>query len=277
MKILEKKLYWSICVGAIIFGGILLGIGVSLGGATSFSIGSNGLQFYSMFSNHPIGNFDLQFATIEEKVTAIQLESGLGDVIFTSGDTLTISYYGDVSYKINNNTLEVESSWNKLNSFGIRMTNSDVGFIEITVPQYVNSIEIDSSGRITLSDLNLSEIDIEASLGDILMEKITASQVELNANLGNVTLNSCVFDDISAELNMGAFTSKNLDILTSGTLVNRMGAMEIDLVQEESAYLFTTNMEMGVLSINGGNRITSNGDISIFVETSMGSVNITTN
>ncbi len=277
MKTLEKKLYWSICIGAIIVGGILFGIGVSLGGATSFSIGSNGLQFYSVFSNHPIGNFDLQLAVIEEEITAIELESGLGDVIFTSGDTLSISYYGDVSYKIKNNTLEVESSTKKLNSFGIRLTNSDVGFIEITVPDSVTSLDIESSGRITLSDLNLSKIDIEASLGDILMEDIMANQVKLNANMGNVTLNSCVFDDFSAELNMGAFTSKKLDILTSATLVNRMGAMEIDLIQEESAYLFTTNVEMGALSINGGNRISSNGNISIFAETTMGSVNITTN
>lgn len=45
MKKLTKFLYWTICTSSILIGGLILGVGISLGGTTSFSINSNGFNF----------------------------------------------------------------------------------------------------------------------------------------------------------------------------------------------------------------------------------------
>lgn len=276
VKTLGNTLYWIICIGSIILGGILFSVGISLGGASSFSIGPNGLVFYSGFSNYKYGNFEMNEFVITDLVDTIEIESDLSDIVFTSGDTLSVSYYGNINYKIKNNTLELDASTNIMKQFGFSMTTPNTSLIEITVPDYVINLEIDSSGKITISDLTLTQIDLETSLGDVLIEDTLAKHTDLKANLGNVTLNSCTFDTLRTELNMGALTTKKLDILSSANFENKMGTLDINLTKEESAYNFQNYANMGTLNINGNNNSLATGAINIISKTDMGSVTITT-
>lgn len=275
MKKLNKFLFWAICFGSIIVGGILLAIGVSQGGATSFSIGSNGLNFYRglVFSNDDIA---LYSDIIDEQVTSIELDLEFTEVIITKGDELTINYTSDIGYKIKNNTLEVTSTSTKSNRFGMYLNSVGQGLVKITVPDYVTSLEIETSSKTWIYDLTIDKIELDIALGNVVVENTKANYLDVEANLGNIELNDCSFDTLKAELDMGSLTTSNLEILSSAKFKNDMGTMYIDLSGVESDYNFQSSTDMGSFSINGNKSPSFYGLIDIFTETTMGSARITT-
>lgn len=275
MKKISKLLYWAICLGSIVIGGTLLVSGVYLGGATSFSIGSNGLNFYKgiVLSSDELV---LHSEVIDEQVTSINLDLEFTEVVITSGDELTISYTSDIGYKIRDNRLEIISTASKSNRFGMYLNSIGQGLVEITVPDYVTSLDIETSSKVTLTDLSLDKIALDVALGNALVEHTTANTIEVETNLGDITLNDCSFNTLKAELDMGRLTTSNLEILKSGRFENDMGSMYIDLSGDEHDYNFISSVDMGSWSINGNETPSFYGLIDIYTETTMGSASITT-
>lgn len=275
MKKLSKFLYWTICLGSVIIGGILLCIGISLGGATSFTVGSSGLNFYHdlSFANDATALFS---KVIDDQVVSINLDLEFTEVVITSGEFLSVNYTSDIAYKTRNDTLEIISTQSKSNRFGMYRSGKSDSFVKITVPDYITDLEITTSGKTSLYNLSLDKIELDIALGDILAENTIANDFEIFANLGNITLKSCTFDNLDVELDMGNLTTSNLEILSSARIKNDMGSLDIDLSGEESDYNFKTSVDLGSFSLNGKNKPTFYGFIDILTETTMGSVKITT-
>ncbi len=276
MKKLSSFLYWTICFGSILIGGILLSVGVSLGGATSFSIGSNGLNFYhdTWFGKDATA---LHSTVVDEQVLSIDLDLEFTEVIVTSGDFLSINYTPDIAYKIKDDTLEITSTQSKSNRFGMYFSSTPYSFVKITVPDYVISLDIETSSKTEISNLTMDKIELDIALGDTLIENTTSNSLDVEANLGHIELNHCSFDTLKADLDMGNLTTSNLEVVTSAKLKNDMGSLNIDLSGEESDYNFISSVDMGSLSINGKETSSFSGLIDIFTETTMGSAKITTN
>lgn len=275
MKKLSNFLYWAICFGSIITGGILLGVGVSLGGATSFSMGSNGLNFYHdiVFGKDATA---LHSTVVDEQVFSIDLDLEFTEVIITSGDFLSMNYTSDIAYKIKDDTLEITSTQSKSNRFGMYFSSTPYSFVKITVPDYVTILDVETSSKTEISNLIMEKIELDVALGDTLIENTTANTLEVEANLGHIELNYCSFDTLKAELDMGNLTTLNLEVFTSAKFKNDMGSLNIDLSGEETEYNFISSVDMGSFSINGNKTPSFNGLIDIFTETSMGSAKITT-
>lgn len=275
MKKSSNLLYWTICFGSILIGGILLGIGVSLGGATSFSFGSNGLNFYhdGFWGSDATA---LYSDVIEEHVMSINLDLEFTEVIITNGDFLSINYTSDVTYKIRNNTLEITSTQSKSNRFGVYLGSSTYSLVKITVPDYVTNLEVTTSGTTELFNLSMDKIELDIALSNTIVENTNVNTFAIDANLGHITLNDCSFDTLEAELDMGDFTTSNLEIFTSAKVKNDMGSLDMNLSGSENYYNFINSVDMGSFSVNGNKTPSCYGAIKIITETTMGSVTITT-
>lgn len=275
MKKLSSFLYWTICFGSILIGGVLLSVGVSLGGATSFSIGSNGLNFYHdiVFGKDAVA---LHSTVVEEQVLSIALDLEFTEVIITSGDFLSMNFTPDIAYKMKGDTLEITSTQSKSNRFGVYFSSAPYSFVKITVPDSVMSLDVETSSKTEISNLIMEKIELDVALGDTLIENTTANILEVEANLGHIELNHCSFDTLKADLDMGNLTTSNLEIFTSAKFKNDMGSLNIDLSGKESDYNFISSVDMGSLSINGNKTPSFSGLIDIFTETTMGSAKITT-
>lgn len=270
-----KTLYWAICIGSIVLGGTLFAVGISLGGASSFSIGSDGLHFHNdyIFTD---AKLDLSQSVMDETITSINLDLELTEVVVTSGDELTIAHTSDIAYTSNNNVLEITSNRRPTKRFGMYFGTVDYSFVKITIPDDVKILEIDASGKTILRDLSMDLIELSIDLGDALIENTSANMIDIEASVGNVTLNSCSFDTLQSELEMGSLLTENLEIITSAKLKNAVGSMDINLSGTVNDYHFMNAIDMGSWTVNGNRISESNGHIDIITETNMGSVNITT-
>ncbi|MFI3255568.1 MAG: DUF4097 family beta strand repeat-containing protein [Eubacteriales bacterium] len=276
MTKLDKKTYWSNCIVALTLGASLYAMGTFFGGASHFTFGSQGLNFHHWFSGFTVEEYETERVTITDEVVSIQLDSQLGEVRFRTGDTLSLTYQGDVSHKITGNRLEIDGKVNLYKYWWQKLEDEKIGFIEITIPDTVTSLDIESSGIISLTDLDLADIEIETNLGNVQMEDTSVKKGKMTADMGNISLTSCTFDNLVAELDMGNLTTENLTIDVSGKFVNNMGNMEIGLAEVESNYNFHHKTNFGAFSINGRKTSASVGSVIITTETDMGAISITT-
>lgn len=276
---MKKNIYWIICIASILIGSILFGIGVSLGGATSFSIGSNGLNFYNGFTNKDTQVFETIIIDNTD-ITKIDLDNNFSKITITNGDEISLRYSSDLEYKVkNDNTLYISSSESKQKTFGffaLFYGNDDV--LEITIPESVVDVEIDSEGNVIITDLVLENLEIENTLGNILLEDsfITTSTIE--NEMGNISLTNCIIDKSKIQSAMGNIKTSNLDILSSGFFENDMGNLVLDFAKEETNYNFNVGVDLGNFEINGKKILNnhSNGTININVQSSLGNLVITT-
>lgn len=275
---MKKYIYWIICITSILIGTILFSIGVSLGGATSFSIGSNGLNFYNGFTNKD--NQVFETVTIDNTdITKIDLDNNFSKITITYGDEISLRYSSYLEYKIkNDNTLYISSSSNKQKSFGFFALFYDNDVLEITIPKDIVDVKIESEGSITISDLTLEKLDIETTLGNVFIENSFINKSTIENDIGNISLTNCTIDISNIESNLGNIYTKNLDIITSAFFENSIGNSVIDFAKEENNYNFNVGIDLGNFEINGkkGSNNYSNGTININIQSSLGNFIITT-
>lgn len=275
---MKKYIYWIICITSILIGTILFSIGVSLGGATSFSIGSNGLNFYNGFTNKD--NQVFETVTIDNTdITKIDLDNNFSKITITYGDEISLRYSSYLEYKIkNDNTLYISSSSNKQKSFGFFALFYDNDVLEITIPKDIVDVKIESEGSITISDLTLEKLDIETTLGNVFIENSFINKSTIENDIGNISLTNCTIDISNIESNLGNIYTKNLDIITSAFFENSIGNSVIDFAKEENNYNFNAGIDLGNFEINGkkGSNNYSNGTIKINIQSSLGNFIITT-
>ncbi|MFI3260573.1 MAG: DUF4097 family beta strand repeat-containing protein [bacterium] len=276
---MKKNRYWIICIASILIGSILFGIGVSLGGATSFNIGSNGLNFYNGFTNKDNQVFEI--VTIDnETITKIDLDNNFSKITITNGDEISLRYSSDLEYKVkNDNTLYISSSENKQKTFGffaLFYVNDNV--LEITIPESVVDVKIDSEGNVIISDLTLENLEIETSLGNVVLEDTFVTTSTIENEIGNISLTNCIIDNSKIQSSIGNVKTSNLDILSSGFFENDMGNLVLDFAKEESVYNFNVGVDLGNFEINGNKSLInySNGTININIQSSIGNLVITT-
>ena len=186
--------------------------------------------------------------------TNLEIDVDAGSVYVKTGDTysLTINYCDSCNFRftetMDGNTLKIES--NQKSSFiGLNFGYHKPVFT-LTVPKDVklDDVYIDSDlGILELKQLNIHNLDLETKMGDISVEDSQITQGEIDASLGDLKVSSN-FKSLRLKLSMGSVNFKGT--VETLDLDNAMGDSNLYILGSIDDYYIEAKSSLGNLQIN---------------------------
>lgn len=283
----------------------LIGVGMGLGGASSFYVGTdnNALGFSPLkFVDHNNSNKNdvivkeqnikelYNLDNIDDIDTLIINCGSVNNIEITKGNQLSLIYdSNEISHNLHGNTLEVKnhSNYNYTGRVGIfnNLTRHyDTSNIKITIPDTSNIkyIQIDAVGEVYINDILTEEVSIKSNLGDISLANTHAQSLEIDSNIASVVINSGSFKTIDFDLDLGDVNLNQVDIYESAYIDADLGNINLSLKGFEYDYNYYINTKMGNSSINSNkigssSSLNNHAPIDLNLTASMGNIKISTN
>lgn len=233
---------------------ILIGAGILLCGLAIFMVRGVWTEFNSK------GN-DTVEKTYESKagITKIVLDESANDIIVKSDDTdiVTIEYYDDPNapvYEIEEKNGELKFERNDRTVFKLINIDFSQKQISVTIPKnYSGELELElTSGKMTLTDVTASDIELDNTSGSIILENVASS--------GNIDI-----DNTS-----GSIEFTNLSAKGDIKLDNTAGSIEGTIDGKQSDFSITSDVTAGSTNLP----TTTGGKQKLEAENTAGSIEI---
>jgi lia operon protein LiaG len=152
-----------------------------------------------------------------------------------------------------------------------RLFNFSSGKVKLTVviPRDFNKYlkTVSSSGDVDISKLDMDELEIRLSSGDLTANNITSKSAKLNASSGDMDLENIDVDDLEVSLSSGSleidkFSGKLNGRLSSGSVSMNIDRLENDIELRLSSGSVKINFDENDLNAELELR-TSSGDIEV--------------
>ncbi len=283
----------------------LVGVGMGLGGASSFYVGTdNNILGFSRIKFVDYNNSDKNEVILKEQdikefynldslneIDTLIIKCGsLNNIEITRSNQLALIYdSNEVTHNLYNNTLEVKNNADYNYSGRVGIFNNltrhyDMSNIKISIPETSNIkyLKIDAVGEVSISDLTTQDLSIQSNLGDISLANTHAQSLEIDSNIASVVINSCSFNTIDFELDLGDVKLNQVDIFESALIDADLGNINLSLKGADYDYNYYINTKMGNASINSNNigstaSLNNNAPVDLNLNASMGNIKISTN
>lgn len=183
----------------------------------------NGQKLPFIFSEQKEPNILLQDVTLEENIDNVNLEWYSGGVVISKSYDDKIHFKEKSTEKLNANkwastrivddTLYLKSN-NKYN-FVLFFFQSPATYLELRLPdkRYESLKLLMTSGNTTISEFNISDIDITITSGNLFLFTIASDQIKINMTSGNSNFQNTQTQNLDLTM-----TSGNTDF--EGIIVN---------------------------------------------------------
>lgn len=283
----------------------LVGVGMGLGGASSFYVGNdNNMLGFSRIKFVDYNNSDKNEIIVKEQdikelynldavdeIDTLIINCGsVNNIEINRGNQLALIYdSNEVTHNLQGNTLEIKNNSNYNYTGRIGIFNSldihyDKSNIKISIPETSNIkyIKIDAVGEVSINDLTTETLSIQSNLGDISLANTHAQNLEIDSNIASVVINSGSFNTIDFELDLGNVKLNQVDIYESAFIDADLGNINLSLKGADYDYNYYINTKMGNASINSNNigstsSLNNNASIDLNLNASMGNIKIFTN
>lgn len=286
---MKNKTYWIICVICITLGSILLFTGIFLGGSTSFSYNSNGFIFnsnnfliYETFESYETSSTlieEYDGENLENIIDTIILNSNLADITVIHSSSIGIDNYSnqEVSYEFKDNILIIDANYEYQNTFGFQFNKLNSNKIIITIPSFIKQLDVSTSGKININDIEIDSLTLDTNLGEISISNSSIDNLTTISNLGSVNIYDCDINTLEADLDLGIINLDKSYINKEAIINASMGSIELDLLDKQNDYNIYSNIDLGSIKINDSTVInTGNGHINLHLNTKLGSIKIYT-
>ncbi len=218
--------------------------------------------------------------------TRIDLQNDYGDLDIIAGGSdykleTKVLKQQDVTYRIDNGTLIIETAARKKNSIEFGFGNFHSPSIKIYVPadQKLDTITINNSfGDIDIHQLHYQQLNLQQDYGDISFDHITADNTKISQSFGDITLQQYTSNDTIID-------SEHGDIDIDGTLhgptsiSSNFGDTTLSLQNKKSEIGYDLTTSFGDITINGEeqrNNVTqlSDGDHQLTISSSSGDIEL---
>ncbi len=189
------------------------------------------------------------------------------EVISTSEESVRIecNSYGKSKYYIKQRGNKVTIK--KDEEFSIFNWNEKGGKVKILIPKGILSSYYGdmSNGYVSISNINVEDIDIETSNGSIDIDNLNVNNdIEIESSNGRININSLVANNIKFYSSNGKVLLENID----GKDINidtSNGGINVNECRSDEIELNTSNAEIEAFECYGKEVIldTSNGDITL--------------
>lgn len=173
----------------------------------------NGQKLPFIFSEQKEPNILLQDVTIEENIDNVNLEWYSGGVVISKSYDDKIHFKEKSTEKLNSNkwastevvgdTLNLKSN-NKYN-FVLFFFQSPASYLELRLPdkQYESLKLLMTSGNTTVSEFNISDIDITITSGNLFLFTIASDQIKINMTSGNANFQNTQTQNLDLTMTSG--------------------------------------------------------------------------
>ncbi|MFF6015532.1 DUF4097 family beta strand repeat-containing protein [Lysinibacillus fusiformis] len=221
-----------------------------------------------------------------DKFTSINIANDYGDITVVATEDqykleTNVLEQQDVSYRIEDGTLQIETKAKKKNGFEFGFSSFSSPSIKIYVPANTNlkTIVIDSDfGDTTLRGLHYQQLNLMQNYGDITFNNITGENTEITQDFGDLTFKQYSSNGVNIE-------SEHGDIHIAGTLngtstiTSSFGDATLHLQNKQRDLGYEVKTSFGDITVNGteeSGTITQlyKGDDQLNVSLSHGDVNV---
>lgn len=227
---------------------LAVAFGLSLAATIIFSIASGLYAFTSMFTNDNVieDNTSILWRQGTENISSLDIDINYSDLVIKTGTAFMIeTNNSSIKYKIVNNKLEVEEN-----------------------RYYVYSSKIKSEVIITIPDMKMKEIDIDAGAGNLNIDSINTETLDIDLGAGNTLINNLYSDRANIDTGAGTFTINNgrindldLDTLVgevritsnitgNSSISSGVGKLSLNLLATFDNYRFDVSKGIGKVTIN---------------------------
>lgn len=222
-----------------------------------------------------------------ETITAIDVDSNNAKLIVvpTKEPEVKVELSGyatknkerDFSAEVEKETLVVK--WKEKS---IRLFNFDFGRNELTVKismpekQYESIVMKNGNGKIDMEDIKVEQVKVKTSNGRINLRNIEAESVDAQSSNGELTLD-LVSGNIKGKTSNGRINIMTDDLDRSMQLTTSNGKINIVTEKEPTNVTFdvqVSNGKINILDKYQGNATIGNGDHTIKLKTSNGSITV---
>ena len=220
------KFFLGICAGIMVLGGLLFGLGLTIGGRLSYYFDFDSKEFSNVVLLEDSGDL-ADFNKIDMHLSTLDLEIKKGD---KCGYEYVVQEGFEPTIKVENDTLIVEQTDKPQFLLNINMVTTNESqriIVYVTDDQEVN-INC-TSGDVTIDGVNVTgnvvstsgDMCISNSVGDDLKVKSTSGDIHLNdleykalttdQTSGDLSLKQCKIDELDSEFTSGESKIDNVE------------------------------------------------------------------
>ena len=227
----------------LVLGGILLGLGLLLGGKTSFSFAFKDKTF-----TEPVyvdNSFDL------DDFTSMDIDMYTGKLYIEESDKCSIEYHllEDLVPEINveNGKLSVIQKDTGFSTFNV-LTVQDEQYVKLYVTKDQIADIKSSSGGIEIKDVNINGT-IKSQSGSLNINGSEADSLDIKVSSGRTTIDNVKYDSIKCDQSSGKLILQNVEADTLD-VKSLSGGIDMENVTAESIVGNSTSGGAGFTNVN---------------------------